>query len=206
MDDVIAKYNKTAEEYAKSRIGAEDKAELAKFKSMLKPGYAVLDVGCAAGRDTRILKGMGFNAVGVDLAEKLIEIARVENPDLKFVLGDMRKLPFDDESYQAVWASAVLHHVGKSEMPAVLHEFWRVLAPGGLLYVHTKAGKGEMQTQEANVHGENREFELMTAEGLDALLTKNDFQKRALEQKQSKSRKGLFWANAFYVKREAPAY
>lgn len=199
--DVIEKYNKTAEEYSRSLIGTEDKVELEKLKTFLRPGNKVLDVGCAAGRDTRILRDMGFDVVGSDLAEKLLLIARKNNPDIEFVLADMRKLPFADGSFQAVWASAVLHHVGRVEMPAVLREFWRVLASDGILYVHTKAGNGILRTSEEAVKGETREFELVTAEELDKMLQGAGYRKMKLEVKASKSRPGLYWVNAFYGKR-----
>jgi ubiquinone/menaquinone biosynthesis C-methylase UbiE len=197
---VIEKYNKTAEEYAQSRIGTEDKDELVKLKALLKPGNRVLDVGCAAGRDTRILKDMGFEVTGSDLSEKLLNIAKRTNPDIEFVLADMRKLPFADESFNAVWASAVLHHVAKGEMLGVLQEFRRVLTGKGILYIHTKAGQGLLRTNEATVKGEPREFELITAEELDEMLQDVGFMKIELEEKPSKSRPGLSWVNAFYSK------
>ena len=198
--DIIEKYNKTAEEYAQSRIGTEDKDELVKLQTLLKPGDRVLDVGCAAGRDTRILKDMGFEAGGSDLAEKLLDIAKRTNPDIEFVLADMRRLPFADGVFDAIWASAVLHHVTKEEMPSVLQEFYRVLRPKGILYIHTKAGQGLLRTNEATVKGETREFELVTAEELDEMLRHTGFSKIELEEKPSKSRPGLSWVNAFYSK------
>src|SRR5688572_17868331 len=200
MDDIIAKYNKTADEYAKNRIGTEDTAELQKLRSYLSPAAKILDVGCAAGRDTRILKDMGFDVVGSDLAEKLLTIARKENPDIEFVLADMRTLPFKDQTFDAIWASAVLHHIDKPQMPIVLKEFWRVLNAGGLVYIHTKAGQGRLRTEEAIVQDETREFELITADELDAMLTQTGYVKVSLDVVASKSRKGLFWVNAFYKK------
>lgn len=200
MKDVIDTYNDTAEAYAKSRIGTEDRAQLDKFKSMLGANAKVLDVGCAAGRDTRILKDMGLDVTGSDLAEKLLEIARRENPDIAFVLADMRKLPFPDKAFDAVWCSAVLHHVHKDEMVGTLAEFLRVLVPGGILYVHTKAGLGSLHTKEETVGGEEREFELVTSGELDAMLTGVGFTKLSLEEKESKSRPGLLWVNGFYKK------
>jgi ubiquinone/menaquinone biosynthesis C-methylase UbiE len=198
--DIIEKYNKAAEEYAQSRIGTEDKDELVKLRALLKPSDKVLDVGCAAGRDTRILKDMGFEAVGSDLAEKLLDIAKRANPDIEFVLADMRRLPFADGAFGAIWASAVLHHVTKEEMPSVLQEFYRVLSTKGILYIHTKAGQGLLRTNEATVKGETREFELVTAKGLDEMLRHAGFSKIELEEKPSKSRPGLSWVNAFYSK------
>ncbi len=198
IEDVISTYNKTANEYAKSRVGTEDKLELNQFRKLLKPGSKILDVGCAAGRDTRILKDMGFNVVGADLAEKLIAIANTSNPDIIFVNADMRKLPFNDQTFDALWVSAVLHHLNKTDMPSALKEFGRILASDGLLYVHTKAGSGKLRTQEATVLGEDREFELVTLKELVCMLEECGFSKIKIEQKESKTRPGLTWINAYY--------
>lgn len=200
MDATIDAYNESAEEYAKSRIGKEDKAELAQLQSYLPAGARVLDVGCAAGRDTQILQEMGFSAVGSDLSEKLLAIARQQNPHIEFVLADMRALPFPDQSFDAVWASAVLHHLDKSEMPVALTDFHRVLAPKGMLYIHSKAGVGQLTTNEPSVHGEMRGFELLTKDELDTMLTGSGFGRVTLELKESSSRQDLYWVNAFYRK------
>ena len=200
MSDIIDTYNENAEAYAKGSLGKEDRAELEKLKSLIAPHARVLDLGCAAGRDTRILKDMGFDAVGSDLAERLLEMARKENPDITFVLADMRDLPFDDHSFDAVWANAVLHHVNKAEMVGVLREFWRIVAPGGVVYIHTKAGEGVLQSHEAKFGGMEREFELVTTDELDDMLTKVGYSKLSLDVKESRSRRGLFWVSAFYKK------
>ncbi len=200
MDAATTAYNESAEEYAKSRIGKEDKVELEKLNTYLKPYARVLDVGCAAGRDTRILKDQGYNVVGVDLAEKLLSIARRQNPDIEFIHADMRKLPIADNSFDSVWASAVLHHLSNNEMPDALREFHRILVPGGIVYIHTKAGEGRHQTSENSVQGESREFALITADELGEMLSGCGFDKLSLELKASNSRKDLFWATAFYQK------
>jgi ubiquinone/menaquinone biosynthesis C-methylase UbiE len=201
-DDIIATYNETADEYARSRVGTEDLAELERFSSYLEPGARVLDVGCAAGRDTRILKDMGLDVVGADLAEKLLDIAREQNPDISFKLADMRHLPFDDQSFNGVWSNAVLHHVGKEAMVGVLQEFRRVLAPQGVLYVRTKAGEGTLRTQESTVRGKTREFALVTPDELGAMLTKAGYTAISLEAEPSQTRPGLVWATALYRRAE----
>jgi ubiquinone/menaquinone biosynthesis C-methylase UbiE len=198
--DMIDTYNRTAEAYAKSRVGTEDKDALAQLSHLLPPKARVLDVGCAAGRDAKILKDIGFTVTGIDLAEKLLDIARKSYPDITFILADMRKLPFEDESFDAVWASAVLHHITKNEMPGALQEIRRVLVPGGVLYVHTKAGTGVLTTKEAIVADEEREFTLLTTTELDTMLTNGGYTKLSLELKESRSRKGLLWLNGFYRK------
>jgi SAM-dependent methyltransferase len=143
---------------------------------------------------------MGFQATGTDFAEGLLDIARKESLDIAFVLADMRHLPFEDNSFDAVWASAVLHHVSKAEMAGVLKQFWRVLKDDGIVYIHTKTGQGILRTQEAIVRSKRREFELITPEEFDTMLAQAGFTKLSLEVKASHSRKDLFWVNAFYRK------
>ncbi len=43
-------------------------------------GTVAMDFGCGAGRSTRFLKMHGFEAVGVDIAEDMIKIARKSDP------------------------------------------------------------------------------------------------------------------------------
>lgn len=199
-DSIIDKYNRNAASYAKSSFGREDKGKLAQFTSLLEKHATILDIGCAAGRDTEILSDMGFSVVGADLAEKLLAIARESYPNIEFILADMRNLPFSDNSFDAIWANAVLHHVSKEEMPQALKEFCRVLAHHGVLFVHTKAGKGVLSTKDASVSDEERDFTLLTTRELDQMLITAGFSKLSLEENASRSRPGLKWLSGFYRK------
>jgi SAM-dependent methyltransferase len=58
-------------------------------------GRKALDVGCGAGRSTRFLQQLGFNATGVDIAEEMIQQAREKDPHGKYQLvpdGDLSKV------------------------------------------------------------------------------------------------------------------
>lgn len=197
---IIAAYDGAAEEYARNRQGHEPKEELFKFFNLLKPGAKILDVGCAAGRDTRYIKDHGFQVVGVDLSQKLLDIGKKANPDIEFRLADMRKLPFGDASFDGVWANAVVHHLDEAEMPAALAEFTRLVPPGGVVCVRTKMGEGRLKTRDVIVEGGEREFSLLTKEKLDQLLTAQGLTKINLDVSRSKSREGLFWLTAIYKK------
>ena len=48
-------------------------------------GTRALDFGCGAGRSTRFLKRLGFDAIGVDISEEMLQQAREKDPD-----GDYR--------------------------------------------------------------------------------------------------------------------
>lgn len=89
-------YDKHAEDYSlkiKSKINFE---ELKQFLSYLTQDAKVLDAGCAAGRDSKVLKKFGCNVLGIDLSKRLLQIASKENPDVDFIKADILDLPFED--------------------------------------------------------------------------------------------------------------
>jgi SAM-dependent methyltransferase len=73
----------------------------------LEPGARVLDAPCGAGRIAIQLAARGFDVVGVDLTERFLEEGRGRGPNVRFVRGDLRSLPFDAEFDAAIcfWGS-----------------------------------------------------------------------------------------------------
>jgi len=61
----------------------------------------VLDLACGAGRHTTVLRERWWT-VGLDLSMSLLRVARRESPDGPFVRGDMRALPFAEQSFDLV--------------------------------------------------------------------------------------------------------
>jgi SAM-dependent methyltransferase len=62
---------------------------------------SVLDLGCGAGRHTKVLFERWWT-VGLDLSMALLKEARHESPEAPYVRADMRELPFADESFDLV--------------------------------------------------------------------------------------------------------
>jgi SAM-dependent methyltransferase len=62
---------------------------------------SVLDLGCGAGRHTKVLCERWWT-VGLDLSMALLKVARRESPDAPYVRADMRELPFAEESFDLV--------------------------------------------------------------------------------------------------------
>ena len=56
-------------------------------------GTRALDFGCGTGRSTRFLRRLGFDAIGIDIAEEMIARARQLDSE-----GDYRLIPGDDMS------------------------------------------------------------------------------------------------------------
>jgi ubiquinone/menaquinone biosynthesis C-methylase UbiE len=101
----------------------------------LRQGSAVLDIGCGVGRHAQALKALGYKVTGMDLSEVLLAEARCNDPEgcIDWVKGDMRRLPFESETYDATvnWFTSFGYFDDLQDNVRVLQEMMRVLRPGG---------------------------------------------------------------------------
>ncbi|MFK0297137.1 class I SAM-dependent methyltransferase [Streptomyces sp. NPDC090442] len=93
----------------------------------------VVDVGCGPGHLTAMLHELGLDASGFDLSPGMVDHARQANPTLRFDEARMESLPVEDGVVGGVLAHYSMIHTPPAELPALLAEQVRVLAPGGLL-------------------------------------------------------------------------
>ncbi|MFZ5759339.1 MAG: class I SAM-dependent methyltransferase [Thermodesulfobacteriota bacterium] len=100
----------------------------------LPTGAKVLEGGCGTGRNVYSLQQAGFAAYGLDYAAQTVARAAALFPELQIVLGDVRRLPFADKSFDGYWSIGVIEHFfdGYDEVAA---EMERVIKPGGLLFL-----------------------------------------------------------------------
>ncbi|MEU4068416.1 class I SAM-dependent methyltransferase [Streptomyces wedmorensis] len=91
------------------------------------------DVGCGPGHLTALLCDLGLDAFGLDLSPAMVDHARRAHPDLRFDEARMEALPIEDGALGGVLAHYSTIHTPPGELPALLAELARVLAPGGLL-------------------------------------------------------------------------
>lgn len=102
-------------------------------------GRRVLDVGCGTGYGTDYLAAAYPRAmvVGVDVSEKALRFARSRycRPNLVYLFGDGRQMPFADGNFDLIVCFEVIEHIREGE--AVLSEIRRLLAPEGVLLIST---------------------------------------------------------------------
>jgi ubiquinone/menaquinone biosynthesis C-methylase UbiE len=104
-------------------------------------GAQVLDVCCGAGASAfpaAELVGPEGKVIGVDISQKLLELARSKATGLgniDFELGDLLSLGFSSESFDAVVCVFGIFFVPDMEM--AVRELWRCVRPGGQLAVTT---------------------------------------------------------------------
>ena len=107
----------------------------------LRPGDAVVDVGCGAGIDTIIAATMvspGGRVTGIDMTPAMLEKARASVAaagctNVRLELGYAERLPVDDESVDVVISNGVMNLF--PDKLAGLREMARVLKPGGRLQI-----------------------------------------------------------------------
>jgi demethylmenaquinone methyltransferase / 2-methoxy-6-polyprenyl-1,4-benzoquinol methylase len=95
------------------------------------PGDRVLDACCGTGDLAVAARARGADVVGLDFSERMLERARLKEPAIEWVRGDMLELPFDDASFDAVTVGFGVRNV--EDLEAGLRELRRVLRPGGRL-------------------------------------------------------------------------
>ncbi|MFD5517423.1 class I SAM-dependent methyltransferase [Streptomyces sp. NPDC127066] len=100
------------------------------------------DVGCGPGHLTAMLHDLGLDAFGIDLSPAMVDHARKSHPALRFDQARMEALPVEDRALGGVLAHYSMIHTPPGELPALLAEQVRVLAPGGLLMVSFFATEG----------------------------------------------------------------
>ena len=110
----------------------------------VEPGLRVLDAGCGRGEVLLACAKAGARVAGIDYAEAAIEISRetladVEGADVR--QGSVEELPWPDESFDRILCGDVVEHLDPDQAVRAFREFHRVLAPGGLLLIHTSPNR-----------------------------------------------------------------
>jgi ubiquinone/menaquinone biosynthesis C-methylase UbiE len=131
----------------RSRI--TDTIEMPSFTVVSSP--QILDVGCGTGRTAiKIAKTLdngghltgidiyNKNAIGGNALDTVNNNAKLEGIDKRttFQYGSVTEIPFEDNKFDYVNASSVLHEVhGDHDQDDALNEIYRVLKPGGYFYL-----------------------------------------------------------------------
>jgi SAM-dependent methyltransferase len=102
-----------------------------------RPAGRALDAGCGNGFQTALLERLGYRTHGVDLAARLLAVARERLPSSVLARASVQALPYRDDSFDAVvCCGSTLSFV--DDPAAALAELARVLAPGGRLLLEVE--------------------------------------------------------------------
>lgn len=153
MSNVLKQWEKAAQKFANAQ---EDSRYANVNKTIVKKrfrqfhGDKVLDLGCGYGYYTNYFNEIGANAIGVDGAQNMVNIAKSKYPTNEFLVVDLMKpLPFDDNFFDVVFCNQVLMDI--ESIDTVLSESYRILKKNGIFYysiVHPAFYNGKWQEDE----------------------------------------------------------
>jgi ubiquinone/menaquinone biosynthesis C-methylase UbiE len=123
-----------------NRLFVDDLLAKLQLKSTASP-IQILDAGTGTAQIPLELMGRGIDAAvtATDLAEQMLIVAQQNviaagfAKSIYLVLADCKQLPDANGTYDVVMSNSIVHHI--PEPLQVLAELWRILKPGGLLFV-----------------------------------------------------------------------
>jgi ubiquinone/menaquinone biosynthesis C-methylase UbiE len=176
----------------------------------LRPNSSVLEVGCGSGGYALHLAktvgcrliGLDINPLGVRNANQLA-LARGLDSEARFEQCDAsKKLPFDDNTFDAVFSNDVLCHLpGRSE---VLGEMFRILKPGGRMLFSDALVVGGLLSHEEIATRSSIGFYVYSPPGEnERLIERAGFRHiRATDTTESAARVAKQWHHARETRRE----
>jgi len=121
-----------------------DRLLLDRFANYFDQNSLILDAGCGpSGHIGRYVFDKGIPVIGVDISDRCIELARENNPPMRFDRCDMGDMPFEEEAFDGIIVYYSIIHAPQKHVGRFFREFHRVLKPGGRLLVAVKAGASE---------------------------------------------------------------
>jgi ubiquinone/menaquinone biosynthesis C-methylase UbiE len=115
---------------------------------VLPEGSTVLELGCGDGKTLSAMPG-NWKIVALDVSPQALRLARRVRADARLVLGDASRLPFQENSFDAIFAFHVTGHLLAADRRALACEAARALVSGGRLFFRDfcvqdmRAGQGE---------------------------------------------------------------
>ncbi len=138
-------YLEHSEEYANQTRQLDVTPFIRQFTYLLPPKAKIVDLGCAAGRDLKIFKQLGFDVQGVEVCPSLAQVAQ-EYSKCPVIISDISKMDMiSDCAYDGIWVCATLVHTSPQELHITLNEIIRIAKPGATLFISVKEGEGSFK-------------------------------------------------------------
>lgn len=121
-----------------ARSGRDVHGEASFVAALVSPGARVLDAGCGTGRVGIRLEGLGYDVVGADVDESMLEVARRTAPQVPWHRADLSRLtPADLDGATdfdlVVMAGNVVPLLGEGTLPRTMRALADLVRPGGLV-------------------------------------------------------------------------
>jgi SAM-dependent methyltransferase len=148
LDDIaqrtLAHYERNAQQFFAGTIDHDVSQNIAALLGAIESPapHTILDLGCGPGRDLKTFASMGHRAIGVDGAQRFVEMAR-DYSGCEVWRQDLLHLDLPPAMFDGIFANAVLFHVPSEALPGVLGQLHAALKPGGVLFTSNPRGQNQ---------------------------------------------------------------
>lgn len=139
-EQAVSLFNKLADSYAERFMNVDMYADGFEFLlQQLNPGASLLDVACGPGNITRYLLNKRSDLLihGIEMAPRMVELARQNNPKATFSLHDAQSLHTLTQRYDAIVTGFLFPYLNEEAVKTYLNSAFKQLNEGGLLYIST---------------------------------------------------------------------
>lgn len=197
-------YNRIAKEYYINKKDLYPKKDLEKFLFYIPKASSILDLGCGPGQASKIFCERKHLVTGLDFSEEMLNIAKTNIPNAKFIQEDMRNIEkiFRKEMFEGIWACASILHISKEEVPLLFNQIHHILKRKGIFYVAVKEGEGEEEIVDKRYNNMTRHFTYFKRYEMINFLTSNNlkpiyFSSNPRDYAKDKAKK---WINFIAIK------
>lgn len=139
-------FNKLADLYQARYMDVSAYAtELDQFIQLLPEAPSVLEIACGPANLTKYILDRKGDAriTGIDLAPKMIELARLNCPGADFLVMDGRNISSIEQKFDGIAAGFCLPYFNAGETPQLIKDMANLLRENGKLYLSTIEGSYE---------------------------------------------------------------
>ncbi len=163
LDITINSFNNSAENYMKKFMSMDLYNDtFDRFCELVSNKHPkILEIACGPGNVSSYLlsKRPDFRITGIDLAPKMIELARRNNPSVDYILMDCRKIKEIDKTFDAVMCSFCLPSLSEKEVSHLISDIAVIAKAGAVCYFSTMEGDyGKSGFEKTSFSGEDEIF------------------------------------------------
>jgi SAM-dependent methyltransferase len=131
-------YDRIAEAYHQNRINktARNVRFLDRLRPYLPQSGTVLDLGCGGGCPiSKYFADAGYDVLGVDISEKMIELAKNSVPNARFKVGDFERSNFPERSFDLIISFFAIIHLPRDTHAQLFKKMYKWLKEDGAIFV-----------------------------------------------------------------------
>ena len=178
-EQAVSVFDQYANEYAGKFMDVSIYGESFDFfcRNIVIKDPRILEIACGPGNITRYLlnKRADFQILGIDLAPKMLELARTHNPEASFEKMDARNIRSLNKTFDGIMCGFCLPYLTKEETVTLIADASILLSPGGVFYLSTMEDDYEKSGYRKGSSGQEIFMHYYRASFLNSRLIENHF-------------------------------